>query len=305
MESVPSLSVVIPTYNNLEVLKRCLGSWEEHARDQPVELLVIEDGCRDGTPDFLAEFTRGGWGAAHVRWFHEENVHELRCTNRGFREGRGPLLATWQDDMFLRHPWFVPELLATFAALPEIGLLSLSRGLNFYPDPEPLRRWEDLTDWRWLRSTIGPAPLNWFRIEEVDGVIRPWVVRRACLEQTGLLDEAYCPTEWDEIDLCYKIRQAGWKTATHGYERLGAYEHLGSTTLTQTMSDAYKERVLKNGRLFRDRWLETIKTTHARPRHHWWRRATPGGWLATLRRMSRFALRRPVGPGRRIQAPVS
>ncbi len=61
------------------------------------------------------------------------------------------------------------------------------------------------------------------------------------------------PTEWDEADLAYRIRAAGWKVATCGYERLGGYEHLGSSTLGD-LSDAYKARVLKNGLLFHERW---------------------------------------------------
>ena len=43
-------------------------------------------------------------------------------------------------------------------------------------------------------------------------------------------------TEWDEADLCFRIREAGWKIATHGYERAGAYDHLGSSTLKKTLS---------------------------------------------------------------------
>ena len=42
--------------------------------------------------------------------------------------------------------WLVPELLRTFATYPELGLLSLSRGLNCIPLDEPITRWEDLTD---------------------------------------------------------------------------------------------------------------------------------------------------------------
>ena len=151
--------------------------------------------------------------------------------------------------MFLQTPWFVPELIATFDAYDDLGLLCLSRGLNCSPCPEPIERWEDLIDWRRLQSTIGTAPANWLRLQEVDAVLRPWVVRRACLDRVGVLDEAFRPTEWDEADLAFRIRTAGWKVATHGYERLGAYVHLGSTTLGKP-SQKYLDRVLANGRLF-------------------------------------------------------
>ena len=103
--------------------------------------------------------------------------------------------------MFLRCRWLVPELVATFSAYPDLGLLSLSRGLNCYPVDDPIDTWEDLVDWRRLESTIGSRPLNWFRLQEVDAVLRPWVVRRASLETVGLLDERFVPTEWDEADL--------------------------------------------------------------------------------------------------------
>src|SRR5437879_6051451 len=246
----PALSVLIPTFNNLPVLQRCLDSWRQFADGQPVEILVIEDGCDDGTPDYLKSLAQDSWGACYLRWFHEDNAHELKCTNRGFVEARAPLLMSWQDDMFLRSRWFIDELTATFVHYPELGLLSLSRGLICRAVDDPIRSWEDLNDWRRLQSTIGPAPLNWFCLQEVDAVLRPWVVRRDCLERVGLLDEAFCPTEWDEADLCFRIRQAGWLTATHGYERAGAYEHLGSSTLARTHSERYKQRVLANGLLF-------------------------------------------------------
>jgi GT2 family glycosyltransferase len=196
---------------------------------------------------------------------------------------------SWHDDMFLEAAWLVPELLAVFDAHRDLGLLSLSRGLNCVPLDEPIARWEDLIDWRRLQSTIGPRPMNWFLLHEVDIVIRPWIVRRACLDAVGVLDEAFVPTEWDEADLCFRIRGAGWKVATHGYERAGAYAHMGSTTVG-VLSDGYKQRVLKNGRLFHARWDAVIERDAGRPRRRWWRRSTASGWYWTIRQLARTVL---------------
>ena len=281
--SAPALSVIIPTFDNVEVLAKCLEAWQTFAGNQPIEIVVIEDGCHDSTPDYLRTLAASPWGQCHLRWHHQDDLHELRCTNYGFRQAKAPLLLAWQDDMFLRSAWLVPELLRTFAAYAELGLLSLSRGLNCSAVDEPIVRWEDLIDWRRLQSTIGRPPMNWFRLQEVDLVIRPWVVRRHCLDTVGFLDEAFAPTEWDEADLSFRIRRTGWKVGTHGYERAGAYSHLGSTTIG-VPSDAYKQGVLRNGRLFHERWDDTIRIDSNRSRKTWWRRTPVAGWWWTARR---------------------
>jgi GT2 family glycosyltransferase len=278
----PSLSVVIPTFNNEAVVRRAVESWRQAATEHGVELVVAVDGTRDGTAAWLEQESATPWGREHLRWIQLDNAHELRCTNAGFAVARAALLAAWQDDMFLRGKWLVPEVLRVFARHPEIGVLSLSRGLNNYPHAKPISSWDDLVDWNRLQSTIGPRPWNWLRLQEVDGVIRPWVVRRACLDTVGTLDEAFAPTEWDETDLAYRIRKAGWLTATCGYERLDGYTHLGSSTLG-ALSSAYKARVLENGLLFHARWDDTIAREHARRRRAWWRPQTLGGWMNTVR----------------------
>ena len=290
----PAVTVVIPTYNNVDVLRTCIGSWREHG-GTGVELVVVEDGCGDGTRAFLEEISRTPWGAHQLRWIHQDDGHELRCTNAGMAAARGTILMAWQDDMFLRAGWLVPELVRTFDAYTDIGLISLSRGLDCVPLDEPIDTWEQLVDWRRLPSTIGPAPGNWWRLQEVDIVIRPWILRRACIERIGMLDEAFRPTEWDEADLACRIRQAGWRVATSGFERLGAYSHLGSTTLSRTPSAPHQARVLENGRLFHARWTAAIEAGHSRARQTWRRRATAAGWSATASAMLRAGAERVTG----------
>jgi glycosyltransferase involved in cell wall biosynthesis len=285
----PIISVVIPTFNNANVLRQCLDGWRAHG-GPAVEVIVVEDGCRDETPELLQKVSATDWGSRQLRSIHQDDAHELRCTNAGFAVARGELVMAWQDDMFLRAGWLVPELIRTFE-YADIGLVSLSRGLNCLPLDEPIQTWENLIDWRRLQSTIGRGPGNWFRLQEVDAVIRPWIVRRKCLDAVGALDEAFRPTEWDEADLAFRIRQAGWRVATSGYERLGAYFHLGSTTIG-TPSPAYLARVLQNGRLFHERWSGVIATGHSRPRRTWTRRPGAAGWSATLVALARRAIGR-------------
>ncbi len=288
----PKLSVIVPTFNNRKVLERCLDSWERFASDQPVEVIVIEDGCTDSTPDYLRARERSAWGRKCLRWVHENDVHQVRCNNRGFREANAPLFLVWDDDMFLEVDWFVPELIRTFEVYPEIGLLSLIRGLFVFPLKYPIVHWEDLHVPEHMVSTIGEAPLNWLRLVEVDIVIRPWVVRRACMDKVGPLDEAFCPIEWDEADLCFRIREAGWKVATHGYERLGAFVHLGSSTLGRVPSEKHQAKVLPNGKLFHERWQPTIRAEYPRQRRTWWRALSASSVPQLVKQASAFGWRK-------------
>jgi glycosyltransferase involved in cell wall biosynthesis len=289
----PELSVIVPTFNNVAVLRRCLDSWEHHGADQPVEIIVVEDGCRDGTADFLRQRAATPWGRRFLRWVHEDDVNQLRCNNRGFREGRGTYFLVWDDDMFLEVPWLVPELLATMRSYPDLGLLSLIRGLYVYPLTKPIERWEDLHLGEHMVSTIGEGPLNWLRIAEVDIVIRPWIVRRQCIDRVGPLDEAFCPIEWDEADFAYRIREAGdWKVGTYNYERLGAFTHLGSSTLAKMPSEKHKAMVLPNGKLFHERWQPTVQRQTPRSRRTWWRVASVESLPQLARQAADFGWRK-------------
>jgi GT2 family glycosyltransferase len=292
----PDMSVVIPTFNNEAILARTLESWRTHANRLNVEIVVVEDGCRDGTTVLLEQVGSRDWNRATFRWIHMDDAHELRCTNAGVRAASGALLMAWQDDMFLQGRWLVSEIIEVFHRHSDVGVLGLSRGLDMFPLDDPIERWEDLLDWRRLRSTIGAFPWNWVRLQEVDSTIRPWVTRRASLERVGLLDEAFVPTEWDEADLAFRVRAAGWKVATCGYERLGGYHHVGSSTLG-ALSDAYKARVLRNGRLFHERWDSEILRSHARTRSTWrrpltWERLATTGIQALRAVPRRLAERR-------------
>ena len=189
------LSVVIPTFNNETILARTLESWRTLANRFNVEVLVVEDGCRDGTSMLLEQAAKQDWGRVRFRWIHLDDAHELRCTNAGFRAATGALLMAWQDDMFLEARWLVSEIIEVFHRHRDVGLLGLSRGLDMFPVNDPIERWEDLLDWRRLRSTIGAFPWNWLRLQESTND-RPWASGVVPPNGMGLLDDIRS-TEWD------------------------------------------------------------------------------------------------------------
>ena len=187
----------------------------------------------------------------------------------------------WQDDMFLQVRWLVAELTTIFDRHREVGLLGLSRGLDMFPVGDPIERWEDLQDWRRLQSTIGSFPWNWLRIQEVDSTIRPWIIRRACLERVGLLDEAFVPTEWDEADLAVsrtaqragKSRHAA-TSASAPISILAAARSEHYPTPTRRGSSRTDDCSMRDG-------IRKSRRSHARTRTTWLRPMSIDAWATT------------------------
>lgn len=88
-ESAPRVSIVIPAYNYAKVLPRALQSVISQ-RESHHEILVIDDGSTDETPDVLAELSHQHPGAFKV--IRKQNGGLASVRNRGITEAAAPWL---------------------------------------------------------------------------------------------------------------------------------------------------------------------------------------------------------------------
>lgn len=105
-KSSRKISVVLPTYNGLRYLP---GAVENCLRQQSVELelVIVDDGSRDGTAGYLATLTD-----ARIKIITQPQNRGLPCAlNTGFAQTTGEYL-TWTSDDNL----YAPDALATMAA---------------------------------------------------------------------------------------------------------------------------------------------------------------------------------------------
>ena len=63
-------SIIIPTYNRLPILQKCLQAMESQDFSQPYEIVVIDDGSTDGTVEFLQSHASD---FPHVRLFEQNH----------------------------------------------------------------------------------------------------------------------------------------------------------------------------------------------------------------------------------------
>ncbi|YAF53384.1 Glycosyltransferase family 2 protein [Pseudomonas sp. E141] len=84
------ISVVIPAYNYADTLPRAVNSVVGQLRDAQAELLVIDDGSTDATPQVLEQLQVEHAGCFRVLRKPNGGLSSVR--NRGIEEARGPYL---------------------------------------------------------------------------------------------------------------------------------------------------------------------------------------------------------------------
>ena len=91
MKNDLSISVIIPTFNRAELLKRALESVQCQTL-LPYEVLVIDDGSTDHTKELVnSQFPK-------VRFFHQEQKGVSAARNRGIQLAKGNWIAFLDSD---------------------------------------------------------------------------------------------------------------------------------------------------------------------------------------------------------------
>src|SRR5262245_39028466 len=104
---MPLFSVIVPTYNRLELLRQALASvWAQTLTDY--EVTVIDDGSTDRTVAYLTTLSD------RLRFVHQENKGPGAARNFGIREANGDYIAFLDSDDI----WF-PWTLATYREIIE------------------------------------------------------------------------------------------------------------------------------------------------------------------------------------------
>lgn len=112
-----TLSIIIPTYNRYETLKRNLNLLATQTISmEDFEVIVIDDGSSDETPRFLADFAQRS--PYQLRVITQPNSGQGVARNAGIEIAEGEILLFLGDDM-LTNPDFLRAHLRFHIAHPE------------------------------------------------------------------------------------------------------------------------------------------------------------------------------------------
>ena len=189
------ISVVIPTYNRRAILEKCLSALEHQdacGELDDYEVVVVDDGSTDGTPDWLRSnadrFPR-------VRLFEQSHGGPAEGRNRGVTNARGDVIVFIDSDLVV-----TPTFLGCHArALSKQWARSGSRlcftygaVINTADFDHPTGERHKLRDLSWAYFATGNVAID-----------------RAVLEQSGLFDQGFRLYGWEDLELGERLRQMG------------------------------------------------------------------------------------------------
>ncbi|HUF36390.1 MAG TPA: glycosyltransferase family 2 protein [Gemmatimonadales bacterium] len=210
------MAVAVINWNTRKLLRRCLATV---AAERPTEVVVVDNGSTDGSVEMVrAEFPavrlehlpgNPGYGAAANIAFSLCDAEYVLLLNSDTELRGGTLLAlTAHLDRCPRAGIAGPRLLNPDGTLQQ----------STFPFPSPvvpLLKRLPLADLVSGMPGLRDAFVGTWAHDHARRV--PWVlgaalaIRRTAYEAIGGFDESYV-MYYEEVDLCYRLRQAGWET---------------------------------------------------------------------------------------------
>ncbi len=213
-EPPPLVSLIIPTRDRLELLRRCLNSLQAHAADgPPTELLLIDNDSRDpATLAYLEEVSRRP-GVTLIRRPGPFNFAALNNEAAGL--ARGELLAFLNNDVEVLSPEWL-RTMAAEALRPDVGAV----GARLLFDDGSVQHAGVLLGiggiaghaHKYLGGEAAGYQLRLQLTHQVSAVTAAvLVLRRNLFLKVGGFDATSFQVNYNDVDLCLRLMARGYR----------------------------------------------------------------------------------------------
>ncbi|MEN1972688.1 glycosyltransferase [Luteimonas sp. MJ204] len=226
----PVASIVIPVYGQFAHTLACLRALAAHPPAAAFEVIVVDDGSGDETPDLLPRID----GLRYHR--RAGNGGFIAACNDGAALARGDVLVLLNNDT-VPQPGWLDALLATFDTHPGTGLVGAQL---LYPDGRLQEAggvvFADGSAWNYGRFG-DPADPRHAYVRDVDYASGAAIaIPRQLFLDLGGFDTRYAPAYYEDTDLAFAVRAAGRRVLYQPAARVVHDE--GATSGTDTASGA-------------------------------------------------------------------
>ncbi len=194
-------SIVIVTHNQIDCTRQCLDSIRR-LTDEPYEIIIVDNGSADGTVEYLT-------AAPEIRMIaNKANRGFPAAANQGIAVARVAQVLLLNNDTIVTTGW-LSRMLDALASEPSIGLVGPCSNIVSGPQQVPVE-YDQIADldgfaWDWGKAHAGQ------RIEVTRLVGFCMLVKRAVIDQIGVLDEQFGVGCFDDDDYCLRAIQAGFR----------------------------------------------------------------------------------------------
>ncbi len=240
------VSIIVVSYNTCELTLRALRSIEQSQTDFRVETIVVDNHSNDASVSTIqAQFPQVGL----IR--NAANLGFAKANNLGIRQAGGRYILLLNSDTVLQKDT-LDVMLRFMDGHPRVGASgckvvlpdgsldkSCRRG---FPTPSAAFYYafgfSRLFPNRPRFNQYQLGHLDPDREYPVDCLVGAFMlVRREAVEQAGLLDEDFF-MYGEDIDWCYRIKQAGWEI--YYYPRTSIVHHKGASSRSMPLRIIYE-----------------------------------------------------------------
>jgi glycosyltransferase involved in cell wall biosynthesis len=258
----PLVSIVIPTKNQLGILRRCVETLLEKTRYKNYEVLIVDNASDE--PDALA------W-LSEVERLASNKLRVLRyplafnfsaINNFAIDQARGDYLVLLNNDTaVVNEDWL--DMLLNHARRPEVGIVGAK--LHF-PDGRiqhggvllGLRGCADHPYIGEARESKGY--MQRLQIDQNYSAVTAacLMIRKAVYHEVGGMDEEGFKVSFNDVDLCLKVNRAGYLTVWTPYAVLLHEANVSQKLVDKTALEAKAERFRGEQALMYRKWLPKL-----------------------------------------------
>jgi glycosyltransferase involved in cell wall biosynthesis len=192
------ISIIIPTYNRLPILQKCLQALEVQNFDRDLiddyEIVVVDDGSTDNTLAWLADNKNN---LPHLKTYQQNHLGPAAARNLGIQKALGDTIIFIDSDLVVTEHFLQAHARALKegkAKLNSDRLFTYGRVINTNNFNNPTAEPYKITDFSAAYFATGNV-----------AIARKW------LEQAGLFDTKFQLYGWEDLELGVRLKKLNLK----------------------------------------------------------------------------------------------